>query len=140
MSINEYKDMEGLVIDNMDLIEVLKALSHENRIRILNLLKEQDLCVCELESIMDVNQSNASRHLSKLKNEDLIIGVQKAQWVYYSINEDLFAEHKFLQELLDKELDALDICIEDNQRLKKYKESALSCEELSDSDLFEAEG
>ncbi|AZO94461.1 metalloregulator ArsR/SmtB family transcription factor [Halocella sp. SP3-1] len=120
----------------MDLIEVLKALSHENRIRILNLLKQQELCVCELENIMDVNQSNASRHLSKLKHEDLIKAEQKAQWVYYSINEDLFNEHKFLKNILDRELDILDICQEDNQRLKQYQESGLSCEELSDSDLF----
>ncbi|MFW5981813.1 MAG: ArsR/SmtB family transcription factor [Halanaerobiaceae bacterium] len=120
----------------MNLIEVLKALSHENRIRILNLLKQQELCVCELESIMEVNQSNASRHLSKLKQEDLIISNQKAQWVHYSINDNLFTEHKFLQELLDKELDSLDICIKDNQRLKKYRESGISCEELSESALF----
>ncbi|MTI59796.1 MAG: winged helix-turn-helix transcriptional regulator [Firmicutes bacterium] len=120
----------------MDLIEVLKALSHENRIRILNLLKHQELCVCELESIMGVNQSNASRHLSKLKHEDLIIGVQKAQWVYYSINQDLFDEHNFLQNLLDNELNSLNICQEDNQRLKDYQASGVSCEDLSESDLF----
>jgi ArsR family transcriptional regulator len=120
----------------MNLIEVLKALSHENRVRILNLLKQQELCVCELENIMDVNQSNASRHLSKLKHEDLIKGAQKAQWVYYSINEKLFTEHKFLRYLLDMELDTLDICQEDNQRLQKYQESGLSCDDLGESNLF----
>lgn len=119
----------------MDLVEVLKALSHENRIRILNLLKQQELCVCELESILGVNQSNASRHLSKLKHERLINSKQRAQWVYYSINEDLFSEHFFLKNILD-ELNSLDICREDNQRLKKYQGSGLSCEELSENTLF----
>ena len=116
----------------MDLIEVLKALSHENRIRILNLLKQQELCVCELESILGVNQSNASRHLSKLKHEGIIKGQQKAQWVYYSINEDLFSKHLFMKNILDNELTSLDICQEDNQRLKKYQASGLSCEELGE--------
>ncbi|QTL97583.1 metalloregulator ArsR/SmtB family transcription factor [Iocasia frigidifontis] len=119
----------------MDLVEIVKALSHENRIRILNLLKQQELCVCELESILDVNQSNASRHLSKLKHERLINSKQRAQWVYYSINEDLFSEHIFLKNILD-ELDSLDICQGDNQRLKKYQASGLSCEELSENTLF----
>ncbi len=120
----------------MDLVEVLKALSHENRIRIINLLRQQELCVCELENIMGVNQSNASRHLSKLKQENLIKAEQKAQWVYYSINEDLFSEHSFLQNILDKELDSLAICRKDNQRLKEYQSSEITCEELAESNLF----
>jgi ArsR family transcriptional regulator len=120
----------------MDLIEVLKALSHENRIRIISLLKQQELCVCELENIMEVNQSNASRHLSKLKQTGLIKGEQRAQWVYYSLNTDLFSKHNFLQKILDEELDALDLCQEDNQRLQKYRASGLTCEDLADSNLF----
>ncbi len=120
----------------MDLVEVLKALSHENRVRIINLLRQQELCVCELENIMGVNQSNASRHLSKLKQVDLIIGEQKAQWVYYSINKDLITEHKFLKNILDKELDSLNICLRDNQRLKEYQASEVSCEDLAENNLF----
>jgi ArsR family transcriptional regulator len=76
----------------MNIIEVLKALAHENRIRILNLLAENELCVCELENILQVNQSNASRHLSKLKNADLIKAFektyhQKAPWLTQRTSE-----------------------------------------------------
>ncbi len=85
---------------------------------------------------MEVNQSNASRHLSKLKQVGLIKGEQKAQWVYYRINKDLFAEHNFLQNILDSELESLVICQDDNQRLKKYQASGISCEELGGSDTF----
>ncbi len=120
----------------MELVEVLKALAHQNRIRIINLLKQQELCVCELENIMKVNQSNASRHLSKLKQTGLIKGEQKAQWVYYSLNKDLFSEHNFLQKILDEELDALNICQGDNQQLKNYQASGLTCEDLADSNLI----
>jgi len=61
----------------MEIIEVLKALAHENRIRILNILAESELCVCELENIMQITQSNASRHLAELKQVNLINGRKK---------------------------------------------------------------
>ncbi|HTP58040.1 MAG TPA: ArsR family transcriptional regulator, partial [Spirochaetia bacterium] len=42
----------------MDVSEVLKALADPNRLRILNLLHERTLCVCDLEAILELNQSN----------------------------------------------------------------------------------
>lgn len=121
----------------MEIIEVLKALAHENRIRILNLLAESELCVCELENIMQITQSNASRHLSKLKQVDLIKGRKKAQWIYYSLNQEMMTEHKFLQYLIEKELKEFKDAKEDKLRLEKYNSSSLSCETLPDSDIFE---
>lgn len=114
----------------MKLIYILKALSHENRLRILNLINQQDLCVCELEYIMQINQSNASRHLSKLKQADIIYGEHHAQWVHYNINKKILNEYPFLQLLIKKELDKIEICLEDNKRLKEYLESELTCEGL----------
>ncbi len=129
----EYSNTGGV---QMDIIAVLKALAHENRIRILNLLAESELCVCELENILQVNQSNASRHLSKLKQVDLIKGRKKAQWIYYSLNKKLLAEHKFLQLLIEEEIKGYKEAAEDRLRLEKYNSSSLSCENLSDSDIF----
>ncbi|MFN2340899.1 MAG: ArsR/SmtB family transcription factor [Halanaerobium sp.] len=120
----------------MDIVEVLKALAHENRIRILNILAENELCVCELENILQINQSNASRHLSKLKHANLIKGRKKAQWIYYSLNQDLLTEHQFIKLLLADELDDFANAQADLKRLEKYKNSSLSCETLSDSNIF----
>lgn len=120
----------------MEIIEVLKALAHENRIRILNILAESELCVCELENILQITQSNASRHLSKLKQVDLIKSRKKAQWIYYSLNQDLLKKHKFLQHLIEEELKEYKEAKEDKLRLEKYNSSSLSCETLSDSDIF----
>lgn len=117
----------------MELLEIIKALSHENRLRILNLLKNQELCVCELESIMGINQSNASRHLSKLKQVGLIEDEQKAQWVYYKLNQGLLNDHLFLSNILEDELDLLEICQNDLEMLRKYSDSDISCEELGDN-------
>ena len=129
----EYSNIGGLKVE---IIEVLKALAHENRIRILNLLAKSELCVCELENIMQVNQSNASRHLAKLKQVDLIEGRKKAQWIYYHLNEKLLAKHPFLKLLIEEELDDFAEAREDLKRLEKYNASSLSCETLSDSNLF----
>lgn len=112
------------------LINILKALSHENRLRILNLIKQQELCVCEIEHIMQIHQSNASRHLGKLKQADIIYGRHHAQWIYYNINEKILAKYPFLDLLIKEELDELKICKEDNKRLEEYQNSELTCDDL----------
>ena len=68
----------------MDVSEVLKALADPNRLRILNLLYEKTLCVCDLEAILDLNQSNLSRHLSRLKQAGIVDARKKALFTYYS--------------------------------------------------------
>lgn len=114
----------------MDIIEVIKALADETRIRILNVLNKETLCVCDLEEVLNLNQSNASRHLTKLKNARLITCEKKAQWVYYRVNEKILEEYSFVNELLKKELDKIPQCQKDMTRLKKYKERGGSCEKI----------
>lgn len=68
----------------LDIVNVLKALSDETRLRILNILYDKELCVCDIKETLDVLQTKASRHLSYLKKARLISSRKKAQWVYYS--------------------------------------------------------
>jgi len=68
----------------MELADVLKALADENRLRILNLLGDQTLCVCDLEEVLKLNQSNLSRHLAKLKQVGLVSSKKRGLFVYYS--------------------------------------------------------
>jgi len=68
----------------MDLSETLKALADPNRLRILNLLDGKTLCVCDLEEILQLNQSNLSRHLAKLRQTGLVTGQKKGLFMYYS--------------------------------------------------------
>ena len=112
----------------MDVVEVLKALADETRIRILNVLYKETLCVCDLEEILKLSQSNASRHLTKLKNARLIIGEKQAQWVYYRVDKKILTKYSFVNELLAKELDKSPQCQKDFGRLKKYREGGGSCE------------
>jgi ArsR family transcriptional regulator, arsenate/arsenite/antimonite-responsive transcriptional repressor len=60
-------------IVTMEIVYILKALADENRLRILNLLKNGELCVCDSEGVLGIKQSNTSRHLNKLKIAELIV-------------------------------------------------------------------
>ncbi len=54
-------------VNFVEIVQLFKALADETRIRMLNLLKNGELCVCDIEEVLDIQQSNASRHLNKLK-------------------------------------------------------------------------
>jgi len=120
----------------MKLVEIIKALSHENRLRMLNLLRKQPLCVCELRNIMNINQSNASRHLIKLKNAGLVNYKKEGQWVYYQLNQKQIKNYNFINNLLTEELKEHDYFIKDINKLKSYNESKITCENLDEADIF----
>lgn len=69
-------------------MDVLKSLSDETRLRILNLLYEQDLCVRDVMETLQIPQAKASRHLIYLKNAGLVKDRKNAQWVDYSLIRD----------------------------------------------------
>ena len=117
----------------MDLIEIFKALGDENRIRILNLLIRQELCVCEIETVLDMTQSNASRHLNKLKTSGIITSEKKSQWVYYSVDNNFIEKNNLLYKFLKSKMDENTQWIKDMERLKKYKNSNFTCEQLREN-------
>ena len=117
----------------MDLIEIFKALGDENRIRILNLLMRQELCVCEIETLLDMTQSNASRHLNKLKTSGIITSEKKSQWVYYSVDNNFIEKNNLLYKFLKSKMDENTQWIKDMERLKKYKNSNFTCEQLREN-------
>ena len=73
--------------------------------RILNILYNKNkTCVCVLEDILNLNQSNLSRHLNKLKKAGIIIGEKRTQWVDYEISEKFLKENPFVKEILESRL------------------------------------
>ena len=68
-----------------DQSQIYKALSNQLRLKILALLDEQDLCVCLLKEMLDIEDSKLSYHLSVLKEEGLIEGERDANYVIYRI-------------------------------------------------------
>jgi ArsR family transcriptional regulator len=62
------------------------ALSDPLRLQVINLLREKELCVCELCEQLAVNQSKLSFHLKILKEAGLLQSRQEGRWIYYSLN------------------------------------------------------
>ncbi len=67
---------------------IFKALADETRLRILALLLEGELCVCELMAALELPQSTVSRHLSYLKNSGWLEDRRDGVWMYYRLNGD----------------------------------------------------
>ncbi|HBW57674.1 MAG TPA: ArsR family transcriptional regulator [Oscillatoriales bacterium UBA8482] len=66
------------------------ALSDPLRLQVINLLREQELCVCELCEQLAVNQSKLSFHLKILKEAELLQSRQQGRWIYYRLNHSQF--------------------------------------------------
>lgn len=80
-----------------EMLESLKLLSDKSRLTILALLREQEMCVCDIVEVLETTQSNVSQHLKKLKTGGLINETKKRQWVFYSLNLD---DKPYLMDLL----------------------------------------
>ena len=63
-----------------------KALSDPIRLQVLELLREQEMCVCDLCDRIDIAQSKLSFHLKTLKSAGLVRSRQEGRWIYYSLN------------------------------------------------------
>ena len=74
-----------------DLVTIFKALSDETRLRIIKLLEEGELCVCDITAALAMVQPKVSFHLSTLKEAGFIKDRKQGKWTHYSLNEkDLF--------------------------------------------------
>jgi ArsR family transcriptional regulator, arsenate/arsenite/antimonite-responsive transcriptional repressor len=78
-----------------DVVTIAKALSDENRVRILAILEGRDLCVCQVIELLGLAPSTVSTHLSILKHARLIDGRKHGPWMYYRLaGEDVPAVAK----------------------------------------------
>ncbi len=110
-----------------DTLEALKALADQTRLRILNILEQADeLCACEIEAVLDLNQSNASRHLNRLRGARLINAGRHGHWVHYAFARS--APHAGLAGgVLESLREENALPSADLQRLRDYRQSGHSC-------------
>lgn len=76
-------------------IEKLKAISEPNRIRILMMLRQKPLCVCEITAVLGLSTATVSKHLSVLNQSGFVKDTKDGKWINYSltpIGEDLFVD------------------------------------------------
>jgi ArsR family transcriptional regulator, arsenate/arsenite/antimonite-responsive transcriptional repressor len=88
------------------IIKILKALSDESRIRIVNLLKaKKGICVCEITDIINLSQPTISSHLKKLEEAEIITFKKDGLWVNYYLNDKMDAESMELVYLIIRSLE-----------------------------------
>jgi ArsR family transcriptional regulator len=81
-------------LPNVNLL--FRAFSDRTRLRILHLLLNGELCVCDIVSIVRVPQPTASRHLSYLLRAGLIKKRKQGLWSYYKLTPAASALHRSL--------------------------------------------
>ena len=110
--------------------DIYKALGDTTRLRIVSLLLNGELCVCELESVLDLSQSNVSRHLNKLSNVEIVTSHRQSQWIYYKIDSVFFHNNADLVNHISKIRLNDSLLTRDYERLEIYRKSNLSCDDL----------
>ncbi len=70
-----------------DFIRVMKALSEPNRVRILKILQEGPLCVCEIRTALGISQPTVSNHLKVLEEAGLVTYRKEGLWVHYRLSD-----------------------------------------------------
>ena len=107
--------------------QVFKALSNETRLRIIILLTYGELCVCELEEVLNTTQSKISRHLSYLKNAGLVEDRRSGLWIHYSIKKSKMPLQKSLMKCLKRCFTEDSIVTIDFKRLEKRLKEKGKC-------------
>jgi len=101
------------------LVNVFKALSDSNRIRILKMLEMRPLCVCEITEVLKLAPSTVSKHLSILRDAELILDEKEGKWVNYYLNKDNLNDYvQKLLPLIKSWLQDDNIVLQDKEKVK----------------------
>lgn len=107
--------------------QMFKALGDESRIRVLNLIaKNGEMCISDLELVLDFTQTKTSRHLGYLKNSGLLKARRRGQWTFYyfkpNVKEAIVQYLTILQNdsLLKQDIETYNI-LYSNRELAAYK-------------------
>ncbi len=74
--------------DNNYSIELLfKALADRTRLRLLNLIGEDEVCVCFFVEVLNTNQPKISRHLAYLRKAGVVSARREGKWIHYRVVE-----------------------------------------------------
>lgn len=99
---------------------MFRAFSDRTRLRILNLLRPGELCVCDLVAVLDVPQPKVSRHLAYLRKAGLVTARKEGFWMYYELATGKSVFHRKL-------LECLSCCFNDVPELAKDVKALGKC-------------
>jgi ArsR family transcriptional regulator len=105
-----------------EFIPIIKAISDETRLKIIDMLSCGELCACDILESVNISQSTLSYHMKALTECGLINGVKDGSWMRYSINKEksellLF----FLNKIMEEKTECICKSINDNSKNHCYK-------------------
>jgi len=96
-------------------LDVMKALSDPNRVKIVKMLQHKGMCVCELQDALQISQSTVSKHLKILKHAGLVDFWKNGRWVNYHLADGIGSPY------ISTLMGYLKHWLEDNPEVKNLK-------------------
>lgn len=106
------------VLSMKELEQYFKALGDSNRLRIINLLLHGELCVCDIQYVLENSQPNVSRHLAYLKNSGMLVDRRDGFRMYYRLTDPTEATKRLLFTFLRQVFEAEEQLHQDTERLR----------------------
>jgi ArsR family transcriptional regulator len=107
--------IRGLLLTDMDLIQIYQCFCDRTRLRILHLLSRSPLCVCHFQDILGEPQVKVSKHLAYLRSKSMVNTKREQNWIIYSLPERRSDE-------LERNLKCLQDCVQADAVFKRDME------------------
>jgi ArsR family transcriptional regulator len=114
--------------DTMNAIKYLKTISNSTKLRLVSLLIESELCVCEMEEVLDIRQVNISKNLNSLKEAGIVDVRREKQRAFYFLSNDFLTNEHLVNHVRDLKM-------KEPQLIKDYK-MFLKHEEVKDQTVY----
>jgi ArsR family transcriptional regulator len=95
------------------------ALADRTRLRILNLLRDGEVCVADFTEVLGDSQPKISRHLAYLRNAGIVDTRRDGKWIHYCIS---WPDDQYVQSVIDAALNSLsirEVCVADTERYRR---------------------
>lgn len=86
-------------------VSFLKTIADKNRLLILYLLKQQTLCVCDIQKVIPLTQGALSIQLKSLTTVGLLSYFKQGKWVFYKLSDEIDASHHLILSQLFKDIE-----------------------------------
>jgi len=112
----------------MNGLKYLKTISNETKLRLVSMLIENELCVCEMEEILNIRQANISKNLNSLKDAGIVGARREKQRAFYFLTEDFTGNEHLINHFKDLKMN--------EPRLIKDHEIFMKHEEVKDRNVY----
>ncbi len=92
----EYFNCKNTSLEMSEMIDFLKIISEESRLKIICFLIDDEKCVCEIKEFLNIPQNLVSHHLKVMKDFNLLKSNKIGLKVFYSLNKNIIKKYSSL--------------------------------------------